>query len=345
MRCPQALAVRWALAVPALLSYPARAAEPAASTATPSATTEAARAHFKNGVKLYQDQSYSGRAWPNSRRPTRSGRALARCETSRFAQQPCSVTRTQPMRSNGCSAITGPELSDAERSAAEHAKAELDALVGRVRLEASPANADVTLDGQAVPTPSARGTRRARGTSASTRFRLRAPGHARATRLSRVAQEGEALEVQTRPGRHGRRARHHRTRLGCRHRDRRQAGRVRTLRGTRHARRTAPRADLQGRRASVRDARERRARRHARRAELRDASRRRPSPTSSPAKRRRAAREPNQPKSPRSAGTRWLRSVCSAPRRRPFASTWPTPSPARWGSACAADGVSTPPSP
>lgn len=158
MRTPRALLVRLLVLASAVASsHPARA-EPKPSGGPSSPSTEAARAHFREGVRLYQDGRYSG--------------ALAEFEAA-FALKPGpgslqNVALCQKALLRYAAAVDSlarllegyaDELSAEERDAARRAKAELEALVRPVRIEVTPANALVTVDALPLGAP-AGGTQR-----------------------------------------------------------------------------------------------------------------------------------------------------------------------------------------
>ncbi|HEV8549250.1 MAG TPA: hypothetical protein VGQ57_09480 [Polyangiaceae bacterium] len=190
MRSPSAVTARLALGV-SLLIRPALGAEPTATAGAPvSPTTEAARAHFKTGVKLYQDQNYAGalaefEAAYSLKPGPGSLQNVALCQKALFRYGEAADSLARLLSEHGA------DLSATERNAAERAKAELEALVGPVRLEVTPHNATVTLDG--LPFTAANGA--ARLNVGEHTFSASAPGFARATRSVSVASGQPELVV------------------------------------------------------------------------------------------------------------------------------------------------------
>lgn len=181
------------------LAPDAHAAEPPAASATRGAgATEAARAHFKNGVKLYQDGNYTAaltefeaayelKPGPGSLQNS----ALCQKALFRYAEAADTLTRLLARHAS--------ELSEAERSAAERARDELEALVGAVRLEVSPPNAEVTLDGHALAT--AERAAPLRLNVGEHTLAASAPGYTTATERVQVAsgQKDVALKLELTP--------------------------------------------------------------------------------------------------------------------------------------------------
>ena len=200
MRSGLALAARLAFAATALASPAAAADAPQAPTTT---TTEIARTHFRAGVKLYKDHDYAGalaefeasytaKPGPGSLQNV----ALCQKELRRYAEAVDSLTRLL--------AEHGRELTDVEREDAQSAKAELEALVGTVRLEVTPADADLTLDGEPfVPVERAGPVRVNVGEHT---FAATAPGYSPSSRTVSVASGARevvvALTLEPAPGSH-----------------------------------------------------------------------------------------------------------------------------------------------
>ena len=194
MRSRSGTRVLIALLLAVLRVAEAQAAEPVAANASPgAAATEAARAHFKTGVKLYQDANYTGAltefetAYSLKPGPG-SLQNVALCQKAlfRYGEAVDSLTRLLTHHD--------AELSDAERTAAKRARDELDALVGTVRLVVSPPGADVTIDGQPL-TLIARGAP-LRLNVGEHALGATAPGYARTTTTLRVASGQREVTVE-----------------------------------------------------------------------------------------------------------------------------------------------------
>lgn len=198
MRFRLALAARLVFAATACGLTAAGAEPPAAPTST---TTEIARTHFRTGVKLYKEGDYAGalaefEAAYTAKPGPGSLQNIALCDKAllRYAEAVAALTRLL--------AEHGRELSDAERHAAESAKAELEALTATVRVEVTPANAEVTLDGQPfTPVELSAPTRVNVGEHT---FAASAPGYSPATRsVSLASGTGEVvvtLALERAPG-------------------------------------------------------------------------------------------------------------------------------------------------
>jgi len=156
------------------------------------AATDAARAHFKTGIKLYQDQNYAGAlaefeaAYAQKPGPG-SLQNVALCQKALFRYGEAADSLERLLTAHAA------ELSEAERSAAERAKTELAALVGGVRVDVSPATATVTLDGRPFPVPE--GGTSARLNVGEHLFSAWAPGYTRASRTLTVASGQSELSV------------------------------------------------------------------------------------------------------------------------------------------------------
>lgn len=176
------------------LRTPGASAEPAAPTdASSSSATDEARAHFKTGIKLYQDQNYAGAlaefeaAYALKPGPG-SLQNVALCQKAlfRYGEAADSLERLLTRH--------GSELSEAERTAAESAKSELEALVGVVHVEVSPPTAAVTVDGRPFPVePSGTVARLNVGEHL---FAASAPGYTRVTRTLAVASGQPQADVR-----------------------------------------------------------------------------------------------------------------------------------------------------
>jgi len=166
---------------------------PAPSDAAASAATDEARAHFKTGVKLYQDQNYAGAlaefetAYALKPGPG-SLQNVALCQKAlfRYGEAADSLERLLTRH--------GSELSEDERTAAERAKAELEALVGVVRVEVSPPTAAVTLDGR--PFAVEAGATTARLNVGEHLFAATAPGYTRVSRTLTIASGQAPLALK-----------------------------------------------------------------------------------------------------------------------------------------------------
>ncbi len=171
-------------------------AQPAPPVDASAQATAAARAHFKTGIKLYQDQNYAGAlaefeaAYALKPGPG-SLQNIALCQKGLFRYGEAADSLERLLTKHAA------DLSEAERSAAERAKAELEALVGAVRVEVTPPSATVTLDGR--PFPLQEGGTSARLNVGEHLFAASAPGYARVSRTVSVASgQGEqrvALEL------------------------------------------------------------------------------------------------------------------------------------------------------
>ena len=123
-----------------------------AQTPAPDASaqaTELARRHFKTGVKLYQDANYTAAlAEFEAAYATKPGpgslQNVALCQKALFRYGEAADTLGKLLRRHDA------ELSEGERAAARQAKAELEALVGALRIRVTPEQARVTLDGATI---------------------------------------------------------------------------------------------------------------------------------------------------------------------------------------------------
>jgi len=138
----------------------AAAAPPAPTTTaapTPAATTEpeesaevlAARRHFANGVRLFQDANYSAaliefKAANELKPGAPSLQNIALCQKALFRYAAAADTLDLLLSSYGST------LSNDERSVVEAAKQELEALTRHLRIHATPAAASLELDGVAL---------------------------------------------------------------------------------------------------------------------------------------------------------------------------------------------------
>jgi hypothetical protein len=171
------------------------APEPAPAPTDPDparAATEAARAHFKTGIKLYRDGNYPGAlaefeaAYERKPGPG-SLQNVALCQKALFRYGEAADTLTRLLERHA------GELSPAERTAAELARDELTGLVGSFRLRVTPPDARVTLDGQPLSGTERLSARRVNVGEHT--LVVEAPGYARAVRTFRVAGGKEDLPV------------------------------------------------------------------------------------------------------------------------------------------------------
>jgi hypothetical protein len=172
------------------------AAEPAPSpTTTPDpaqAATDAARAHFKTGIKLYRDGNYPGalaefEAAYELKPGPGSLQNVALCQKALFRYGEAADTLTRLLHRHGA------DLSPTERTAAELARDELKGLVGSFRLRVTPASARVTLDGQPLSDTERLSARRVNVGEHT--LVVEAPGYARAVRTFRVAGGKEDVPI------------------------------------------------------------------------------------------------------------------------------------------------------
>jgi hypothetical protein len=157
------------------------------------AATDAARAHFKTGIKLYRDGNYPGalaefEAAYELKPGPGSLQNVALCQKALFRYGEAADTLTRLLLRHDS------ELSDAERTAARLARDELKGLVGSVRLRVAPPDARVTLDGQ--PLSVADRATAVRVNVGEHTLVAEAPGYARAVRSFRVAGGREDLPVE-----------------------------------------------------------------------------------------------------------------------------------------------------
>jgi len=185
MRSHSALA--WlVLALAALVADPARAQAqtgPAPATA-PSDATEAARAHFKTGMKLFSDQNFAGalaefEAAYEIKPGPGSLQNVALCQKALFRYGEAADSLTLLLTRHDA------ELSDAERAAAKRARDELVALVGTVSLVIVPPTAEVTVDGR--PLVGADRSGRVRLNVGEHTLAATAPGYSRVAKTIQVA--------------------------------------------------------------------------------------------------------------------------------------------------------------
>lgn len=130
---------------PAAPGAPAES-EPAHSEPAESATVLAARRHFANGVRLYQDANYSAALIEfeaaNALKPgSASLQNIALCQKALFRYAAAAATLDLLLSSYG------PTLSSEERQVVEAAKHELESLTRELRVRVTPQSALVKLDG------------------------------------------------------------------------------------------------------------------------------------------------------------------------------------------------------
>ncbi len=176
-----------ALAWTALVSAQPAANPPApgpAAAASDDDKTAAARKHFQNGIKLFQDGHYAGalaefeaayglKPGPSSLKNI----ALSQKALYRYAEAADSLRNVLSRHAS--------ELSDDERRAVEQAIEELASLVGSIVIRVTPDSAKVTLDGRAIDA-----TQRKDSINLNVgehTIVAEAPGYARASRTIRVA--------------------------------------------------------------------------------------------------------------------------------------------------------------
>ncbi|MFZ5894427.1 MAG: hypothetical protein ACOY0T_25420 [Myxococcota bacterium] len=126
------------------------AAEPGAAASANDAATLNARRHFRVGVKLYRDNNYPGAlaefeaAYRDKPGPG-SLQNVALCLKALFRYAEAAATLRLLLERHGS------ELSEAERAAMQNAVAELESLVGTLRLDVRPQEASVSIDGRVLP--------------------------------------------------------------------------------------------------------------------------------------------------------------------------------------------------
>ncbi len=148
------------------LRAPAQPSATPATSANASDATESARARFKTGTRLYQDQNFEGalaefEAAYQLKPGPGSLQNIALCQKALSRYGEAVDTLTQLL------ALHDAELSEPEQSAIKRARDELGTLVGAVRLVVVPPSAEVTVDGRVLT-----------GVDRSGRLRLNAGEHA-----------------------------------------------------------------------------------------------------------------------------------------------------------------------
>lgn len=145
-----AFVLAWA---PLAIAQPAPAASPSAAPVAPeiapaeSAAVVAARRHFANGVRLYQDANYSAALIEfeaaNELKPgAPSLQNIALCQKALFRYAAAADTLDRLLSSYGAA------LSNDERQVVEAAKQELESLTRHLRVRTTPPSAVVKLDGE-----------------------------------------------------------------------------------------------------------------------------------------------------------------------------------------------------
>ena len=187
----------FAMLAPAAHAQPAPAPAPAKpGAADPNA--DVARRHFKQGVKLYQDANYAGalaefEAAYAAKPGPGSLQNIALCQKAlyRYGEAADALTRLLDVHAT--------ELNENERTAAKLARDELETLVGSLRIQVTPLEARVELDGNTLlPSERAQPIRVNVGEHSIV---AEAPGHERVTRTVRVAsgQREVSLELALAP--------------------------------------------------------------------------------------------------------------------------------------------------
>lgn len=173
------------LAFVSCLALPS-SAQPAPAPAKPGAadpSADAARAHFKQGVKLYRDANYVGalaefEAAYSAKPAPGALQNIALCHKALYRYPEAADALTRLLNAHGA------ELAENERTATKLARDELEALVGTLLIQVTPFEAHVELDGNALP-PSAR-AQPMRVNAGEHTIVAEAPGYARISRSVRV---------------------------------------------------------------------------------------------------------------------------------------------------------------
>jgi hypothetical protein len=181
-------------AAPPASAAPAPAAQPNAAAAA----TELARRHFKNGVRLYRDANYTAalaefEAAYAAKPGPGSLQNIALCQKALFRYGEAADTLGKLLRRHDA------ELSEGERAAARQAKAELENLVGTLRVRVQPEHAAVTLDG--APLGAAERMTAVRVNVGEHTLAVEAPGYAPISKTVRVAsgQKDVPVEISLEP--------------------------------------------------------------------------------------------------------------------------------------------------
>ena len=196
MGATQARTAAIAVALAALASLAPPLAPPAfaddgAAAGTESAT-RSARRHFQSGIKLYRDANYSG--------ALAEFEAAYRDKPGPGSLQNVALSQKALFRYAEASQTLGlllarhqSELGEREQAAVREAIAELESLVGTLRLEVAPASALVSINGREV-TPEEQKT----GVKLNVGEHVivaEAPGYARSSQVVRVAGQ-QAVQVK-----------------------------------------------------------------------------------------------------------------------------------------------------
>lgn len=169
----------------------------AAADGDDAAATASARRHFHLGVKLYRDANYKGAlaefeaAYRDKPGPgSLQNVALCLKALFRYAEAAASLRLLLTRHAE--------ELSAPEREAMEKTVQELEGLVGKLKLELEPADAELTLDGRVVPKEE-RAQTLLLNVGEHTLL-AEAPGFARHTQVIRVASAQQLrLRVRLKP--------------------------------------------------------------------------------------------------------------------------------------------------
>lgn len=180
----------------------AEPAPQAAATATPAASEShsaesaavlAARRHFENGVRLYQDANYSAALIEfeaaNELKPgSASLQNIALCQKALFRYAAAAATLDLLLSNYGTT------LSSDERQVVETAKQELEALTRHLRIHVTPSTAVLKLDGKEL-TPEEK-TAGLRVNVGEHQVSVSAPGYATQTLSARVASGHGPVDVK-----------------------------------------------------------------------------------------------------------------------------------------------------
>jgi hypothetical protein len=175
----------------------ASAPAPQASGAAPvpEADLATARRHFENGIKLYRDQNFAGalaefEAAYRIKAGAGSLQNVALCLKALFRYAEAARTLETLLERHGA------ELSEEEKGKVRATIAELESLVGTLRVMVTPAHARVTLDGRLVESSELASLRLDVGEHTIV---AEAPGYASETEVVRVAGgHEETLDVALR---------------------------------------------------------------------------------------------------------------------------------------------------
>jgi hypothetical protein len=197
MGATQARTAAIAVALAALCTLTSPAIADDAGTGVGEAETQSARRHFQSGIKLYRDANYSGAlaefeaAYRDKPGPgSLQNVALSQKALFRYAE----ASQTLGLlleRHQG-------ELGEREQAAVREAIAELEGLVGTLRLEVLPAFATVSVNGREIATEEQKaGVKLNVGEHVIV---AEAPGYARSSQVVRVAgQQAVQAQLSLRP--------------------------------------------------------------------------------------------------------------------------------------------------